>query len=146
MIDNCYSYSIIYQPLKYWLILLNKTAERDNILTLENKYVFHIPLYTHNEEGLIEIDIDDLLDELIKKLNDNGYQSFYMINAKGFYNSRSFDELLIIIFAFQDDNQLKPNVIFKKWFSDNNDRLNQESMAYEYNNKLYIEKLMDKEF
>ncbi|MBO7719208.1 MAG: hypothetical protein J6S29_03535 [Methanosphaera sp.] len=90
--------------------------------------------------------MDEVLDELIDNLNDNGYHSFYMIKAKGFYKSRCFDELLITIFASSDDNQIKPNVIFKKWFIDNNDHLNQESMAYEYNNVLYVEKLMTKDF
>lgn len=64
-----------------------------------------------------------------------------MIKANGFYKSRCFDELLITIFASEDDSQLKPHLIFKKWFADNNDILNQESMAYEYNNTLNIEKL-----
>ncbi|WP_162685736.1 hypothetical protein [Methanosphaera sp. BMS] len=81
------------------------------------------------------------MDELIDNLNDNGYHSFYMIKAKGFYKSRCFDELLITIFASEDDNKPKPHIIFKKWFADNNNILNQESMAYEYNNTLHIEKL-----
>ena len=111
------------------------------MIELNDKYVFHIPLYTHDKNGLIELDIDDVLDKLIQNLGLNGYDSFYMTKAKGFYKSRCFDELLITVFASQNDNQKSPDDIFKTWFIGNNDLLNQESFAYEYNDKLVIENL-----
>ena len=111
------------------------------MLELDDKYVFHIPLYTHDENGLKRLDIDELLDKLTKKLEDNGYHSFYLIKAKGYYKSRCFDELLITLFASDDDDKQKPDIIFKSWFTDNNEVLNQESFAYEHNNRIIIEEL-----
>ena len=63
---------------------------------LDKKYVFHIPLCKYVNNDLIPIAIENIIDELIKQLNENGYDSLYMTKVKGYYKSRCFDEILII--------------------------------------------------
>ena len=107
-------------------------------MELNKKYVFHIPLFKFSNNKLLKIEINDILDDLISQLSDNGFENLYITKVKGYYKSRSFDELLITLFT--QDNQT-PEIIFKKWFENNNNLLKQKEYAYEYNNSMYIEKL-----
>ena len=66
---------------------------------LDKKYVFHIPLCKYVNNDLIPIAIENIIDELIKQLNENGYDSLYMTKVKGYYKSRCFDEILITLFV-----------------------------------------------
>ena len=115
------------------------------MIELNKKYVFHIPLYKFKNEELIPIELDPILDELIDRFNENGHDSLYMSNVSAYYKSRIFDEILISIFVSTEhlakEKQEFPDRIFKKWFKDNNKILEQEALAYEYNNKMFIEKL-----
>lgn len=110
----------------------------DMMSQLNKKYVFHIPLFKYQDNNLQPIEIDDLLDDLINQLTDNGFENLYMTKVKGFYKSRCFDELLITLFTPDDQT---PQITFEKWFRNNNGILEQEEFAYECNNKLIIEKL-----
>ena len=113
-------------------------------MKLDEKYVFHIPLYKYSNNKLTRINIEKSMHELINQLGQNGYDSLYMTKAKGYFKSRSFDELLITIFV-SSQNKLKeksPECIFKEWFMENNVILEQEAFAYEYNNTLLINKLI----
>lgn len=107
-------------------------------MKLNKKYVFHIPLFKFSNNKLIQIEINDILDDLISQLNDNGFENLYMTKVKGHYKSRSFDELLITLFTHDSQS---PEIIFKKWFEKNNNILKQEEYAYECNNSMYIKKL-----
>ena len=116
------------------------------MIELNKKYVFHIPLYKYDEnEELIPIEMGDIFDELIDAFEENGYDSLYMTDVKAYYKNRFFDEILISIFISTErlakEKQEFPDRIFKKWFKENNDVLEQEGYAYEYNNKMFIEKL-----
>ena len=108
------------------------------MIELAEKYVFHIPLYKHVADELLLIEIDDLLDELISDLSENGFENFYLTKAKAHYRSRCFDEVLITIFSSSDS----PAEIFEKWFRDNNDALCQEAFSYECGNSMIIHELM----
>ena len=105
---------------------------------LTEKYVFHIPLYKYLDDGLVAIEIDDVLDELISEFSENGFENFYMTKAKAHYKSRCFDELLITVFTSSDS----PAEIFEKWFRDSNDVLGQEAFGYEHANTMIIQDLM----
>lgn len=105
---------------------------------LTEKYVFHIPLYKYIDDGLVAIEIDNLLDELISDLSENGFESFYLTKAKAHYKSRCFDEILLTIFTSSDF----PVEIFERWFRNNNDVLCQEALAWECGNSLFICELM----
>ena len=105
---------------------------------LSEKYVFHIPLFKYSDDKLIKLDIDDILDDLINQFNRESFDSFYIINAKSYYKKRSFDEILITMFASSDKS---PKNIFINWFENNNSILKQESFAYEINNELIIHEL-----
>lgn len=105
------------------------------MVELDKKYVFHIPLYKYADGDLVRIDIGDAFDELTRLLE--GY-NFYTVHAEGHYKSRSFDELLLILFATDFE---KPEEIFVRWFRDNNDVLEQEALAYECGNAMFIENL-----
>lgn len=106
---------------------------------LTEKYVFHIPLYKYVDDGLVAIEIDGLLDELIFDLIENGFESFYLTKAKAHYKLRCFDEILLTIFTSSDS----PVGIFEKWFRNNNDVLGQEAFSYECANTMVIENLMN---
>lgn len=84
--------------------------------------------------------MDDILNELLDKFSENGYNSAYMTNVNAFYKSRSFDEVLITIFTTKNNSEL-PEDIFSIWFKDNNTVSCQEAFAYECGDKMFIEKL-----
>ena len=99
---------------------------------LDKKYVFHIPLYRFEEGELIKLEIDDVLDDLIARLNCDG---LYITRVRSFYKSRCFDELLVNLFVSGSE---KPEEIFKEWFRTNNEILGQESFSYECGNRMFI--------
>lgn len=115
------------------------------MLILDEKYVFHIPLYKYVDNKLIVLDIEDILDNLTEQLDNEGYESLYITKVKSYYKSRCFDELLITLFISQkrvsDNKQEFPDKIFKRWFKQNNHILQQEAYAYEHNNSMIIESL-----
>lgn len=110
------------------------------MMELDKKYVFHIPVYKFLKMGLIPIEYEEILDVLIDWFNQEGYDSLYITEVKGFYKSREFDELLITIFTSSYDDL--PQHIFEYWFIENNDVLGQEAFAYECNNSMFVEKIM----
>ena len=107
------------------------------MIELEEKYVFHIPLYKCAGDELAEIEADGILDELVDELSQNGFDSLYMTKVESIYKSRRFDELLITVFASSNT----PESIFSEWFSKNNDVLGQEAFAYEKANRMIINEL-----
>ncbi|MDO5849752.1 MAG: hypothetical protein Q4P14_00930 [Methanobacteriaceae archaeon] len=107
-----------------------------NMIKLDDKYIFHLPLYKYANEELIAID-SSIISNLMDLFNEKGYENAYVMKVKGYYKSRSFDELLITIFTSSTDN-IKPDSIFKDWFIENNDILEQDSFAYEYNDEMFI--------
>ncbi|WP_458452991.1 hypothetical protein [Methanobrevibacter sp.] len=107
------------------------------MIELEDKYVFHIPLYKYKDDELVVIEMDGLLDNLISELADKGFDSFYMAEVKSFYKSRIYDEILITVFSPKDKSPLE---IFKKWFRKNNHILFQEAFAFEIGDKMIVEK------
>ena len=100
---------------------------------MDKKYVFHIPLHKFEDGELVLLEIDDLLDDLISQLDCEG---MYFTRCKSVYKSRRYDELLLTVFASCDDNL---EDVFKGWFSQNNDVLGQEALAYECDGKLFVE-------
>ncbi len=109
------------------------------MMELNRKYVFHIPLCKFENDDLGPIDIDGLLDDLIRKFSQRGFEGFYITKSKAYYKSRCFDELLLTMFADCDE----PEEIFAEWFTANNDVLGQEAFAWEMGNSLFIEELLD---
>ncbi|WP_405266967.1 hypothetical protein [Methanobrevibacter sp.] len=109
-----------------------------DVTKLSRKYVFHIPLYRYEENGLVPIGIDGLLDELISEFSKSGFENFYFLKAKAHYKSRCFDELLLVMFA----ESAEPEAIFRKWFKKGNDVLGQEAFAWECGNSLFVEDLI----
>ena len=101
-------------------------------MKLKNKYVLHVPLCKFADGKLISVEIDEVLPELTGQL-----ENFYITKAQSHYKSRSFEEILITVFACDD----KIEEIFKKWFIKNNNILGQEAFAYERGNELIIEEV-----
>ena len=108
------------------------------MLELSEKYVLHIPLYKYVDDELVLIEIDDILEDLISDLSENGFENFYLTKAKAHYKSRCFDELLLTVFT----SSKSPEAIFEKWFRHNNDILGQESFGFEHANAMIIHELM----
>ena len=104
------------------------------MIELDDKYVFHIPLYRCEDNELILIEMDDILDDLINQFHQNGFEGMYITQVKSYYRTRLYDEILITIFA----SGKSPVEIFEGWFRKNNDVLLQESFAYETENRLII--------
>lgn len=109
------------------------------MIELNRRYVFHIPVYKYLKIGLVPIGYEELLDVLIDQFNQNGYDSLYITEVKGYYKSREFDELLITVFTSSNDDF--PEFLFKSWFMENNDVLGQETFAYECNDSIFIEEI-----
>lgn len=104
---------------------------------LNTKITLHIPEYFHDETGLIPIP-NDILNKLYTQLQDAHYD-FFIMTAETYYKNRTYTTKLVTSYTTEYDQT--PINIFRQWFKDNNDKLNQESLAYEYNNTLYIEEL-----
>ncbi|WP_323735906.1 hypothetical protein PXD04_08425 [Methanosphaera sp. ISO3-F5] len=109
------------------------------MITLNQKYVLHIPCYKYQDGKLISLKNENIIDKLIKQLNTEGYNSFYITEVKGHYKTRIFNEILITIFTNQEENT--PEKIFREWYKENNNILQQESYAYEHGTKMIIEEL-----
>lgn len=108
------------------------------MIELNQKYVLHIPLYKYVNNRLILIEIDDILNELTSNLTNNGYDSFYTQKVISHYKKRSFEELIITIYAGKN-NRIEE--IFIEWFLKNNHILDQESLGFEKNDRLFIKNI-----
>lgn len=104
------------------------------MIELDTKYVLHIPLNKFSNGGLVELDIEDLIDELMVSLD---IDSYYVTRVESHYKTRKYDELLITVFT----NTQTIGSQFRDWFLKNNHVLGQEAFAYEVNNRMIIEKL-----
>ena len=104
------------------------------MIRLNQKYVFHIPLYKFVCEKLVSIEMDDILDELISEFEKNGFDSLYITKVNSYYKARQFDEILITVFC----NDSRACEIFEAWFRRYNDVLAQEAFAYELGNRMII--------
>ncbi len=102
------------------------------MMELSERYVFHIPLCKFKDNLLLPIDIDEVLEDLIMRMD---HDSLYVTKAQGHYKSRSYDELLVTVFSSSDDL----GGIFEDWFRANNIILEQDALAYEHNGKMYIQ-------
>ena len=106
-------------------------------MELNTKLVLHIPERFHNTNGQMPIP-RYLIDNLYHKLQQANYD-FYITRVRTSYHNRTYPTTLITLYTAEDN--MEPITIFKQWFKDNNDELYQESLAYEYNNKLIIEEI-----
>ena len=111
---------------------------RDKMTVLDVKYVFHIPLYKFTQDRLSPLKCDEIIDDLISKFSENGFDSLYMTRVKSCYKARLYDEILITLFTTEDR---LPEEIFEGWFWENNEILEQEEFAYEKGDRMIIEKL-----
>ena len=110
------------------------------MLILKNKHVLHIPLSRFVNGELKMLDIDDLLEELFRKLEENGIEGFYITHATGFYRSRKYPELLITVYSNEKETVEE---ILEKWFQTHNKVLCQEAFSYEANDWLHVIRLDD---
>ncbi|MBQ9025904.1 MAG: hypothetical protein IJ104_05970 [Methanobrevibacter sp.] len=69
------------------------------MIKLDKKYVFHFPQYKYENDKLIAIDTEKITEEFIAILNENGYTSAYLTEAKSYYKNRSYSETLITLFT-----------------------------------------------
>lgn len=111
------------------------------MIKLEEKYVLHIPSHKYVNGELIYITTQEHMDELIKRLNREGYTSFYALRTDAYYKTRKFDQILITIYTSKNQERKSPDTIFKEWFKQYNHILKQEAFAYEYNDSLIVEKI-----
>ena len=108
------------------------------MIKLDKKYVFHFPQYKYENDKLIAIDTEKITEEFIAILNENGYTSAYLTEAKSYYKNRSYSETLITLFTSSEN---EPEKLFRQFFIENNDILKQEAFAYECNSEMFIEDL-----
>lgn len=105
------------------------------MIKLDVKYVLHIPLYRNVEGRLKPIEPSSIIDELILNLEENNVNSFYTQKIKSYYNSKSFDEMIITIYTSKES---EIEDIFTSWCRNNHDILQQDCYAFEKNDELYI--------
>ena len=108
------------------------------MMELDEKYVLHIPRHRYVNGELVDITADEHINDLIDRLNKEGYNSFYKTDVNGYYKTRCFDEILITIFTSKEGNRKSPKDIFREWFEEYGDVLKQEAWAYEYNGTMFI--------
>ena len=119
-------------------------------MKFEHKLVFHVPLMYSVGNRLEEIKTPEIVQNLIQKLFDAGYDSFYVQDADGYYTrrenfGRQYPEKLITLFTGQsgmpDDTKERLTQdaiqIFQQWIRKHDDELRQEEYAYELDGKLY---------
>ncbi len=112
-------------------------------MSLPHKLVFHIPELALVNDTITPVSIDELLAGLADELQQAGVLSFYTINATGFYKGRSYPERLITLFWKDDPAPMQE--LFRRWFRENNDQLQQEAFAFELDGVLYTESLFPSE-
>ena len=110
------------------------------MIELEEKYVLHIPLSKCADGELMGIDIDEIFGELANALNEIGVCSFYTAKVRGYYKSVEYDELLVSVFASENESETV-KAIFRNWFLKNNTLMQQKEFAFEADGRLFIEKL-----
>ena len=118
------------------MLPLNSTVIKMTVLDV--KYVFHIPLYKFTQDRLSPLKGDEIIDDLISKLSESGFDSLYMTRVKSCYRARLYDEILITLFTTDDR---APEAIFAGWFMKNNKMLEQEEFAYEKGDRMIIGRL-----
>lgn len=109
-----------------------------DVMEIDCRYVLHIPLSKWVNGEIVPLDVDGEIGELISCLEVEGFDGFYVTRVKSYYKSRSYDELLVTIFAGEGDG---PCEIFREWFFRHNDVLRQEAFAVEINNRMIIEEI-----
>ena len=110
------------------------------MLICKNKHILHIPLSRFVNGELEMLDIDDLLEELFRKLEEKDIEGFYITRATGFYRSRSYPELLLTVYSNRTNIV---EAIFEEWFRAHNGVLCQEAFSYEANDRLHVIRLDD---
>ncbi len=118
-------------------MIITYAIRRDIMKKLNRRYVLHIPLYKNIGENLEKIEMDEILAELIERLDEKAHDSFYVTNVESHYKKRTFDEMLLTVFSDSEDIE----EIFRRWFVENNHILCQEAYAFEHNSTLCIENL-----
>lgn len=110
------------------------------MLICKNKHILHIPLSRFVNGEMEMLDIDDLLEVLFDKLEENGIEGFYTTRATGFYRSRRYPELLLTVYS---NRAGIVEEIFEEWFQTHNKVLCQEAFSYEANDRLHVIRLDD---
>ena len=108
-------------------------------MRLPHKLVFHIPEMAKVNGRITDVPIGRLLSGLADELQQAGVLSFYTINATGFYKGRSYPEQLVTL--FRQDDPAPVQDLFRRWFREHNDQLQQEAFAFEVDGVLYTESL-----
>ena len=88
------------------------------------------------KDGMLKC--DEIIDDLISKFSESGFDSLYMTRVKSCYRARLYDEILITLFTTEDR---APEEIFEGWFRKNNKMLEQEEFAYEKGDRMIIGRL-----
>ena len=99
-----------------------------------SKFILHIPCKKYVEGELVDNGYEKFIDAMVQKLTDIGVCGWYMLDAKGYYKSRMYDEKLMVIF-YDGDEVTKA---FIQTCRELDKELGQEVYAYEKNNELIV--------
>ena len=102
-----------------------------------NKFTLHIPCKKYVDGKLIDNGYEKFIDAMVMNLKVIGAHGLHVVDAKGYYAGRTYDEKLMVVFRSGD----KVADIFIQTCREFDKELGQEVYAYEKDNELIVFKV-----
>lgn len=99
-----------------------------------SKFVLHIPCKKYVDGQLVDNGYEKFIDAMVMNLKVIGTHGLYIVDAKGYYAGRTYDEKLMVVFHSGD----KVADVFRHTCREFDKELGQEVYAYEKNNELIV--------
>ena len=104
-----------------------------------SKFILHIPCKKYFDGRLVDNDYKKFIDTMAQKLADIDMHGWYILDARGYYKGRMYDEKLMVV--FYDGDEVAE--LFKQVCRELDKDLGQEAYAYEKDNELIVFDLED---
>lgn len=99
-----------------------------------SKFTLHIPCKKYVGGHLVDNGYKKCINAMAQKLADIGVYGWYMLDAQGYYKSRTYDEKLMVVFCSGDEVA----DAFRQTCRELDKELGQEVYAYEKDNELVV--------
>lgn len=99
-----------------------------------SKFILHIPCKKYVDGKLVDNGYEKFIDTMYDTLGIMGTKGLYMVDAKGYYIGRTYDEKLMVVFRSGDEVA----EAFRKACREFDKELGQEAYAYEKDNELVV--------
>lgn len=99
-----------------------------------SKFILHIPCKKYVDGKLVDNGYEKFIDAMVMNLKVIGVHGLYIVDAKGYYMGRTYDEKLMVVFRSGDEVA----EAFRKACREFDKELGQEAYAYEKDNELIV--------